>query len=764
MEKQYTVKFFTSFVDHLQELCRTSFQFDQTVEVSGYICIEVDNSKKERYVLSEVIHNYGNVVSESFCHKAFKTTTKSLQYGRPQPAHGKSFPFEKENNAHRLVDDGSSSYQRSRLKSRSRDEAMAGYAYSASPAHHNASKLHLHHRSPHPPDRGGDISVQHAVRATKEERSSHTQSCQYQSSSKLPSFAEMAGQPPNPKMARMSATTDWVGLVPSVTHLIPHQSLGNSTVGSASGIYTSSSNTAVEHSLPLMSPTLSRNQPQSSRTPERRSSGASSSAVSLGEESDRIIEIDLDEYEDDDLSHVNSNISSITGNPGHISQFRNSRDFAPDRPKTERFIQANIRYALNLITQFLEARGEKRQIHSIPPDELDSYLSVFYTTVRKSNGDEFQPTSFKTVQNHIDRYLRENKYPYSITKDSVFEQSQAAFRKKRDQLIQTGAGTSRSNPMKHGDVDVLFEKKQLGGHTPNSLINTMWFMNSAFFGISSHHEHHSLNWGDILLGRDPSGKECLTYICRTQPNKVLTIYAQPETPTKCFLSFYKQYMAARPQDMLGPHAPFYLAINSACTLDDGDDMGKVYKSERICPERLMNVVQMMIAADPDNQLSNYGIETVERGKQVRAGDNQPSNGSHQMNNERLQRERDSCQVDKERSSHLADNEGCQTDSANQQVAVGNEDRQTDSSDKQIGNERRQTDDHCPQVTNDDHQLMGGGTNIDCQQVTNDDPQYMDGGINIDCEGRKLDDDYPHVKSELEPVSFEMDSLSEDMDS
>ena len=761
MEKQYTVKFFTSFVDHLQELCRTSFQFDQTVEVSGYICIEVDNSKKERYVLSEVIHNYGNVVSESFCHKAFKTTTKSLQYGRQQPTHGKSFPLEKENSAHRSVDDGSSfQSQRSRMKSRIRDEATVGYPYSQhalSPARHNANKAHLHHRSPHPSDRGADISSPQALRAAKEEKSSHTQSCQYQSGSKLPSFAEMACQPSNPKMARMSSTSDWVGLVPSVTHLIPHQSLGNTTVGSAGGMYTSSSNMAVDHSLPLMSSPMSRNPAHSNKTPERRSSGASSTAVSLGEDNDRIIEIDLDDYEDDDLSHVNSSFGSISGHPGHISHYRNSRDFAPDRPKTERFIQANIRYALNLITQFLEARGEKRQIHSIPPKELDSYLSVFYTTVRKSNGDEFQPTSFKTVQNHIDRYLRENKYPYSITKDSLFEQSQAAFRKKRDQLIQTGSG-SRNNPLKHGDVDVLFEKKQLGGHTPDSLINTMWFMNSAFFGISSHHEHHSLNWGDILLGRDPSGKECLTYISRNQPNKVLTIYAQPETPSKCFVSFYKQYMAARPQDTLTPHSPFYLTINSTCTMDDGKDMGKVFKSERIGPERLMNVVQMMIAADPENPLHNDSNHTDDHEGSVHPNNNHTD--TRQTDGERLQADRAIYQISNER--HHVENNGNQitnedhhTASSVEQTAIGDDEKQKNSTDLALGGERLQTDGNVRHVTNDDEQIL-------------------DSGINIDCEGRRLDnddgddddddddDDYTQVKTELEPVSFE--TLSEDMDS
>ncbi|XP_048237373.1 uncharacterized protein LOC124149150 [Haliotis rufescens] len=72
MEKQHSVQFFESFVKDIHKECQNFVGFDQMVEVSGYMCLEIDNVKKERYVLSELIQNSGSVISESYCTKVFR--------------------------------------------------------------------------------------------------------------------------------------------------------------------------------------------------------------------------------------------------------------------------------------------------------------------------------------------------------------------------------------------------------------------------------------------------------------------------------------------------------------------------------------------------------------------------------------------------------------------------------------------------------------------------------------------------------------------
>ncbi|XP_067657687.1 uncharacterized protein [Haliotis asinina] len=84
MEKQHSVKFFESFVRDIHKECQNFVCFDQMVEVSGYMCLEIDNVKKERYLLSELIQSSGSVISESFCTKVFRncpTQRPSAQRG-----------------------------------------------------------------------------------------------------------------------------------------------------------------------------------------------------------------------------------------------------------------------------------------------------------------------------------------------------------------------------------------------------------------------------------------------------------------------------------------------------------------------------------------------------------------------------------------------------------------------------------------------------------------------------------------------------------
>ncbi|XP_041370006.1 zinc finger protein 485-like [Gigantopelta aegis] len=80
MDKEYSVHFFSCLVEAMQKCCQDCLQFEQAVELSGYLSLEIDNYKKERYVLSEMVHSTGDVISESYCVKAFKTMKHKTLY------------------------------------------------------------------------------------------------------------------------------------------------------------------------------------------------------------------------------------------------------------------------------------------------------------------------------------------------------------------------------------------------------------------------------------------------------------------------------------------------------------------------------------------------------------------------------------------------------------------------------------------------------------------------------------------------------------
>ena len=78
---------------------------------------------------------------------------------------------------------------------------------------------------------------------------------------------------------------------------------------------------------------------------------------------------------------------------------------------------------MNTLLRFIEANGLNSQtIESLPASELDHLLSIFFTNVRRKNG-EYEPATFSSFQRNIQRYLSEKKYPFNILKDNEFEKS-----------------------------------------------------------------------------------------------------------------------------------------------------------------------------------------------------------------------------------------------------------------------------------------------------------------------------------------------------
>ena len=59
-----------------------------------------------------------------------------------------------------------------------------------------------------------------------------------------------------------------------------------------------------------------------------------------------------------------------------------------------------------LLSSFMAKEKENRQVEEIPPQELDNYLSRFLLSVRKKNGDEYEPSTLRGFIASIERYLK----------------------------------------------------------------------------------------------------------------------------------------------------------------------------------------------------------------------------------------------------------------------------------------------------------------------------------------------------------------------
>ena len=78
---------------------------------------------------------------------------------------------------------------------------------------------------------------------------------------------------------------------------------------------------------------------------------------------------------------------------------------------------------VNRFEQWRVARDMPRPLADIERKELDSILQLFYSSIKKENGEDYEPCSLRTMLVSLDRYLREQKRPFSILQDKEFEES-----------------------------------------------------------------------------------------------------------------------------------------------------------------------------------------------------------------------------------------------------------------------------------------------------------------------------------------------------
>ena len=62
---------------------------------------------------------------------------------------------------------------------------------------------------------------------------------------------------------------------------------------------------------------------------------------------------------------------------------------------------------LNVWNKWCATVNEHRKVENIPAKELNRLLSHFFVSLKKKNGEDYEPNSLTAFQRSIDRHLRE---------------------------------------------------------------------------------------------------------------------------------------------------------------------------------------------------------------------------------------------------------------------------------------------------------------------------------------------------------------------
>ncbi|XP_062579483.1 uncharacterized protein LOC134241461 [Saccostrea cucullata] len=268
-------------------------------------------------------------------------------------------------------------------------------------------------------------------------------------------------------------------------------------------------------------------------------------------------------------------------------------------------------YDINLLKTFLLSKNEKREFFKIPPTELDVYVANFILSVRKKGGEEFEPTSLRSLISSIDRALRRHRYETSIIQspEFIFAATKQALKAKQKDLKQKGKGNrpQKADPLSDDDINILYDSGVLGVTSPQALLNTVWFNNAIHLGLRGHQEHYNLCWGDISLQKNPDGTEYLQHFerqtkTRTGVNtrdtrKVLgKIFSAPHLNENNPVEVYKKYASLRPQGFSEPNDPFYIATRTIPLSDTRSD--KWFMKQRLGVNKIGKILNNMVEKCP----------------------------------------------------------------------------------------------------------------------------------------------------------------------
>ncbi|XP_027756796.1 uncharacterized protein LOC114066365 isoform X2 [Empidonax traillii] len=219
--------------------------------------------------------------------------------------------------------------------------------------------------------------------------------------------------------------------------------------------------------------------------------------------------------------------------------------------------------------------SETREIHTLPPEDLDRYLVSFFSSAKRQDGTDFSVHSFGFLQRNIERYLREHNYQYNVVRGLEFRASQEAWNLKHQCLLQKKreAEWSILENVTDEDVEKLRKKGILNRMDPQGFLRLMFTSVVRGFGASTHRKSHHLYWGQLVLRKSEGEVEYLEWKDDLSPegNKgepSPRLFAKPDDPENCPVTSYKEYARRRPPDTLNDRDALYLAPRSLYSIWD----------------------------------------------------------------------------------------------------------------------------------------------------------------------------------------------------
>ena len=245
-------------------------------------------------------------------------------------------------------------------------------------------------------------------------------------------------------------------------------------------------------------------------------------------------------------------------------------------PKTT---QKDTLWCIRLWNEWRKERNSRTEeqipvdIVALSPAVLQRWLSRFVLEVRKKDSTAYPPDSLYHVICGIMRFIRQNGKPeVDFFKEQAYAEFRATLDAEMKRLKQAGTGSRKrqAEPLTQKEEELLWKKRILGDHSPQALLNSVFFFNGVCFALRSGDEHRRLRYKDsqIQIIEKPEERAHLIYTEDSSKNnqgglkgrkmatKEVIHHENSANPARCPVRLFKLYNSLCPKDR--PADAFYL--------------------------------------------------------------------------------------------------------------------------------------------------------------------------------------------------------------
>ena len=146
---------------------------------------------------------------------------------------------------------------------------------------------------------------------------------------------------------------------------------------------------------------------------------------------------------------------------------------------------------------------------------------------------------------------------------------------KQKQLRLSGKGgrPNKALGLTNDELEKFWSAKQLGDHSPEALLRTVWLNSTMHFNWRARDEHHKVLLEDLEIRREEGGERREYIIWKTERGSKTGAggkefgaerYSSPSIYStggdRCPVNIFRTFLARRPPDMIKPDSPLYSAV------------------------------------------------------------------------------------------------------------------------------------------------------------------------------------------------------------